>query len=109
MFDEGVGSGEDGGRAHEGEDEGVEPEDGGDLADVGVDCVTQEEELEDGDEEREEEGRAVAEDVGDLVIRDNRGNAKHTGMSRHRAQASGRAVGRDGWRFGWGSEGAFSS
>jgi hypothetical protein len=39
-------------------------EDGGDLADVGVDCVAEEEELEDRDEEGEEEGGGVAEDVG---------------------------------------------
>ena len=39
---------------------------GGDLADVGVDCEAEEEELEDGDEEREEERGGVAEDVGEL-------------------------------------------
>ncbi len=42
----------------------------GDLADVGVDCVAEEEELQDGDEQREEEGAGVAEDVGELFARD---------------------------------------
>ncbi len=49
---------------------GFVEDDGGDLADVGVDCVAEEEELEDGDEEREEEGGGVAEDVGELFARD---------------------------------------
>jgi hypothetical protein len=45
---------------------GFVEDDGGDLANVGVDCVAEEEELEDGDEEREEEGGGVAEDVGEF-------------------------------------------
>ena len=49
---------------------GFVEDDGGDLADVGVDCVTEEEELEDGDEEREEEGGGVAEDVGEFFAGD---------------------------------------
>ena len=43
---------------------GLVEEYGGDLADVGVDCVAEEEELEDRDEEGEEERAGVSEDVG---------------------------------------------
>ena len=49
---------------------GFVEDDGGDLADVGVDCVAEEEELEDGDEEREEESGGVAEDVGEFFAGD---------------------------------------
>ncbi len=45
-------------------------DDGGNLADVGVDCEAEEEELDERDEESEEECAGIADDVGELLAAD---------------------------------------
>ena len=49
---------------------GLVEDDGGDLANVGVNRVAEEEELDERDEQSEEEGGGVAQDVGELLAGD---------------------------------------